>query len=107
MVLANPLASWSLPTFGPKVVTLHHRNPLILDGDERDAAMAFFLGNTSDEQRFAILERFRVTHVLSAPIVSRSLTRFLKENALARDVPGKYTLYVLRDAGADTDGGAR
>lgn len=96
VVLANPLASWSLPTFGPKVVTLHHRNPLILDGEERDAAMAFFSGSTSDEQRFAILERFHVTHVLSAPVASRSLTRFLRENALARDVPGKYTLYVMR-----------
>jgi hypothetical protein len=96
IVLANPLASWSLPTFGPKVVTLHHRNPLITDGDERDAAMAFFSGTTSDEQRVAILERFRVTHVLAPPPSSRSLARFLRENATAQDVPGKHTLYDVR-----------
>jgi hypothetical protein len=95
IVLANPLASWSLPTFGPKIVTLHHRNPLITDGDERDAAMAFFSGGTSDEQRDAILERFAVTHVLAPPVASRSLARFLREHASARDVPGKHTLYVM------------
>jgi hypothetical protein len=98
VVLSNPLASWSLPTFGPKVVTLHHRNPLITDGDERDAAMAFFAGGTSDEQRLAILERFRVTAVLAPPVASRSLARFLREHTTARDVPGKHTLYVLRSA---------
>jgi hypothetical protein len=96
IVLASPLASWSLPTFGPKVVTLHHRNPLITDADERDAAMAFFSGTTSEEQRLAILERFRVTHVLAPPVTSRSLARFFREHAHARDVPGKHTLYVLR-----------
>jgi hypothetical protein len=97
IVLSNPLASWALPTFGPKVVTLHHRNPLITDGDERDAAMAFFSGSTSDEQRDAILERFGITHVLATRVGSRSLSRFLREQASARDVPGKYTLYVIRD----------
>jgi hypothetical protein len=96
IVLASPLASWSLPTFGPKVVTLHHRNPLITDGEERDAAMAFFSGTTSDQQRHAILERFRVTHVLAPPVTSRSLARFFREHTRARDVPGKHTLYVIR-----------
>lgn len=96
VVLANPLASWALPTFGPKVVTLHHRNPLITDGDERDASMAFFSGTTSDEERRAILRRFRVTHVLAPHVSSRSVARFLRENTSARDVPGKYTLYVVR-----------
>lgn len=96
VVLANALASWSLPTFGPKVVTLHHRNPLITDGDERDAAMEFFSGRTSEERRLAIIERFDVTHVLAPPVTSRSLARFFREHADARDVPGKYTLYVLR-----------
>jgi hypothetical protein len=100
VVLANSLASWSLPTFGPKVVTLHHRNPLITDGDERDAAMAFFSGTTSEEQRVAILERFGITHVLAPPVASRSLSRFLREHASARDVPGRHTLYAIRDASA-------
>jgi hypothetical protein len=96
IVLANPLASWSLPTFGPKVVTLHHRNPLITDGDERDAAMAFFAGTATDAQRRAILDRFRVTHVLAPPGSNRSLARFFRENATAEDVPGKNTLYDVR-----------
>jgi hypothetical protein len=96
VVLAAPLASWSLPTFGPKVVTLHHRNPLITDGEERDAAMTFFSGTTSDEERLAILERFQVTHVLAPPVTSRSLARFFREHAHARDVPGKHTLYAIR-----------
>jgi hypothetical protein len=95
IVLANALASWSLPTFGPKVVTLHHRNPLITDADARDAAMAFFSGGTPDDQREAILERFGVTHVLAPPVGSRSLARFLREHASARDVPGKHTLYAI------------
>ena len=43
-----------------------------------------------------ILERFGVTHILAPPVTSRSLARFFREHTHARDVPTKYTLYVIR-----------
>jgi hypothetical protein len=93
VVLGDPLPSWPIPTFGPKIVTLHHRNPLITDGKERDRAAQRFFGKASDAERFAILERYRVTHVLVSSRQRGGALRFLQEHGHRRGLPLGRTLY--------------
>jgi hypothetical protein len=93
VVLGEPLPSWPIPTFGPKIVTLHHRNPLITDGQERDRASQRFFGKASDAERFAILERFRVTHVLLSSRQGGGALRFLEKHGHRRGLPLGRTLY--------------
>jgi len=95
VILADALTSWSLPTFGPKIVTLHHRNPLIHDGAERDqAAYRFFAPKTPPEERRAILARFGVTHVIVGKS-SLAVTRFLEKNGERRGLPSGKMLYAV------------
>lgn len=94
VVLANPLISWSLPTFGPKVLLLHHMDPLVPDASERSRAVLRFLRHPlSDEEREALIARYGVTHVLlqreRGPV-----TRFLDQRATLRNW-GSYRLYTL------------
>jgi hypothetical protein len=93
VVLGEALASWPIPTFGPKIVTLHHRNPLITDGKERDWAAQRFFGRASDDERFAILQRYRVTHVLVSSRQSGGALRFLAKYGHRRGLPLGRTLY--------------
>jgi hypothetical protein len=98
VVLADPLASWSLPTFGPKIVTLHHRNPLIRDAAERDRAAKRFFGRASDAERRAILERFHVTHVVISPRNGSHARAFLEAQSPRRGLPfGRFLFTIRRD----------
>jgi hypothetical protein len=104
IILADELPSWPLPTFGPKIVTLHHRNPLIKDGAERNrAARRFFGAKGSDEERRAILARFRVTHVIATPRDSPAAWRFLEKNGNRRGLPFGRMLFRLSDERAKND----
>jgi hypothetical protein len=94
VVLADKLTSWSLPTFGTHVVAFHHRNPLVPDALERNAAVARFLGSTSDDTREAILQRYQVTHVIVSG-KRGSADRFLAERAQLQLLPGGSRLYTL------------
>jgi hypothetical protein len=94
IILAEPLVSWPLPTFGPKIVTLHHRNPLIADGAERDQAWRRFFGSrATDEERKAILARFGVTHVIVTQRSSPATLRYLKAHGPRRGLPFGRALY--------------
>jgi hypothetical protein len=98
IIFADELPSWPLPTFGPKIVTLHHRNPLITDAEERErAARRFFGPRVSDEERWAILERFRVTHVIATPRNSPASFRFLERNGQRRGLHFGRVLFRLSD----------
>jgi hypothetical protein len=105
IVLSEALPSWPLPTFGPKIVTLHHRNPLIKDGAERDrAARRFFGPKGSDEERWSLLARFRVTHVIATPRTSPAAWRFLEANGQRRGLPfGRVLFRLRRDYAPATD----
>jgi hypothetical protein len=94
VVLADKLTSWSLPTFGTHVVAFHHRNPLVPDALERNAAVARFLGSGSDETRETILRRYKVTHVIVSG-KRGSADRFLSERATLQPLPGGSRLYKL------------
>ena len=97
IVLADALASWPIPTFGPKIVTLYHRNPLIADASERDrAASRFFGGSASDQERRDILERFNVTHVVTSPRIGGAALRFLQGQSPRRGLPFGRFLYQVR-----------
>jgi hypothetical protein len=96
VVLAEPLVSWSIPTFGPKIVTLHHGNPLT-DGAEREAAARrFFASKTPPAERRAILERFHVTHVVTTSRTSPAALRFLEANGRRRGLPLGRMLFAVR-----------
>lgn len=65
IVLASPMTSWPIPTFGPKVLVLFHQDPLVPDASERERSVGRFLGpGSSDDDRRMILAHYRVTHVL-------------------------------------------
>jgi hypothetical protein len=94
VVLADKLTSWSLPTFGTHVVAFHHRNPLVPDALERNAAVARFLGSASDDKREEILERYKVTHVIVSGRRG-SADRFLSGRGSVQLLPGDSRLYTL------------
>jgi hypothetical protein len=95
VVLANPLLSWPLPTFGPKVLTLFHDDPLVLDLTTREHDVARFLGPASNEERRQILARYRVTHVLLGRESNGALLRFLRQHGMVRRVGAGFQLYTL------------
>jgi hypothetical protein len=95
VVLANPLLSWPLPTFGPKVLTIFHDDPLVFDEAARELDSSRFLGRASDEQRAQILARYGVTHVLLGHESNGSLLKFLAQHATERAVGTGYHLYTL------------
>ncbi len=95
VVLANPLLSWPLPTFGPKVLVLFHDDPLVPDEAERERAVTLFLGRGTDEQRAEIARHYGVTHVLLGRESHPTLLRFLAEHATVRGVGTGYRLYTL------------
>ena len=101
IVFGEALASWPIPTFGPKIVTLHHRNPLIRDAAERDRAVRRFFGNAAtDDERRRILERFHVTHVVTSPRNGRAVLAFLEAQSPRRGLPLGRFLYRVRHDGA-------
>jgi hypothetical protein len=95
VVLANPLLSWPLPTFGPKVLLLFHLDPLVPDERERELNVSRFFGRGSDEQRREILAHYGVTHVLLGRESNAALLRFLRQHAAVRTVGTGYHLYTI------------
>lgn len=96
VVIADARSSWPVPTFGPKVLTLWHGNPLVPDEGERKAAVArFFHPSTRDGVRFEIIQRYKVTHVLARRSTARRIESFLSRHARRRSTPGGYFLYTL------------
>jgi hypothetical protein len=95
VVLASPLLSWPLPTFGPKVLVLFHEDPLVPDAGQRQRAVKRFLGPVaSDEERRTILARYGVSHVLLQRETG-SLARFLARTSTVRMLGAGYRLYTL------------
>lgn len=94
VVLANPLLSWPLPTFGPKVLVLHHMDPLVRDASQREADVQRFLRfPLSDADREAIIRKYGVTHVLLQR-ESGAVSRYLDKNATLH-THGSFRLYSL------------
>jgi len=95
VVLATPAASWPVPTFGPKVLVLFHLDPLVPDARERANRVRRFLQpGASDAERFEILTRYGVSHIL----VQREtgpLAQFLAKNCTVRRIGSGYNLYTL------------
>lgn len=96
IVLADDVTSWSIPTFGPRVVSLFHGNPLVADEDSRTAAVRrFFRGGVRDRERSDILAEYRVTHVVVRRSRERHISRFLSRRAERQLLPAGYVLYTL------------
>jgi hypothetical protein len=71
---------------------------LITDAEERErAARRFFGPKGSDEERWAILERFRVTHVIATPRNSPASFRFLERNGQRRGLHFGRVLFRLSE----------
>ncbi len=95
MVLATPILSWPLPTFGPKVLVLFHQDPLVPDALQREYSVRQFLGPAaSDDERRTILARYGVSHVLLQRETG-SLARFLAKTSTVRMLGTGYRLYTL------------
>lgn len=107
VVFADPLRSWSIPTFGPRIVALHHTNPLIRDSDDRkrDVKLFFSLPLT-DEERSSMLEHYGATHLLFSPReVSSGALKYADAHGKATHVGSGLMLYTLAPrAGASLSG---
>ncbi|HSU41740.1 MAG TPA: hypothetical protein VLJ38_19310 [Polyangiaceae bacterium] len=96
IVLSTALASWSLPTFGPKIVTPLHKNPLIFDAEERrHDALSFFSPRATNDERRDIVARYHVTHVVVPARNLSAVSGFLRDAEFVARLPGGYTLYSL------------
>jgi hypothetical protein len=94
VVLANRKTSWALPAYGPKVIVLHHENPLVPDAAERMRHVReFYSPETSDGVRANILRKYGVTAVIVGP-KSQFLEPFLRRGERHR-LPQGHTLYLL------------
>ena len=97
VILATPATSWPIPTFGPRVLVLFHEDPLVRDAREREAEVRRFLRpGLSDEQRWAILHEYGVTHVVLARGEGGGAVGFLGENSEERSLGGPFRLYTLK-----------
>jgi hypothetical protein len=96
LVLATPLESWPLPSFGTKVIPLFHENPLVPDEGQRTRdATRFFANSVGAEERDQILQRWHPTHVLVGPRVSPDLQRYLQARATPVLSIERRTLFAL------------
>lgn len=96
VVLATKEQSWPLPTFGPKIVALNHRNPLVRNAMEsRRDAERFFSRRATNSERVEILNKYKVAHVLVRGR-ARRLKKFLHRRATRKRIPGGRWLYTLR-----------
>lgn len=96
IVLGDPILTWPIPTFGPRVVALKHENPLVEDRTARNEAVDLFLARrTKDGERMRILEHFRVTHVIVREKQDRQLGDFLGEHGTRHRLPSGHRLYAL------------
>jgi hypothetical protein len=95
VVLADALNSWPIPTFGPKVVALHHLNPLVPDQFERNARVRAFFEGADDQTRMDVLRRYHVTHVIVTTEQDQELGGFLQPLARRRRIGGDFILYTL------------
>ncbi len=97
VILADIRSSWPLPAFGPRILALLHPNPLVLDADEREAAVTQFVrGSGGDRHRSELLKRYGVTHVLTNRATRRRLHAFLAPRSEPQSLPGGYSLYRLK-----------
>jgi len=95
VVLATPLLSWPLPTFGPKVLVLFHQDPLVSDAIQRQYWVRRFLApSTPDDVRRTILARYGVSHVLLQRDTG-TLSRFLATTSTVRMLGSGYRLYTI------------
>jgi hypothetical protein len=96
IVLSTALGSWALPTFGPKIVTPLHKNPLIPDAEERrHAALDFFSPRASEREREAIVAHYHVTHVLVPQRNLPAVRDFLQDDQLIARLAGGFSLYQI------------
>jgi len=97
VILADSLISWPIPTFGPKVISLRHTNPLVPDERERAYSVLRFLTRPlSPDERRRIIDRYGVTHVLLRGKPRGPLSAFLSEQGASRHgLSAGYTLYAL------------
>jgi hypothetical protein len=97
VVLGDPMLTWPVSTFGPRVVALNHENPLVEDRTARLQAVDVFLnGRTSDAERLRIIDHFQVTHILVKDKQERQISDFLDKHAGKRTkLPAGHRLYEL------------
>lgn len=96
IILADEGTSWSIPTFGPKVVSVLHDNPLIRDPQRRRAAVRyFFSGRRNDRRREELIQTFGVTHVVVRRSQEQRLRDFLSERGARRPLRGGVVMYTL------------
>jgi hypothetical protein len=100
IVIGNPLLTWPLPTFRGKVVSLpeNHENSLVPDEAERTAAERTFMSaDATVAERIAIVNQYRVSHVLINPSKTEpELINWLEGSGQLIAEVGNFQMFVLK-----------
>jgi hypothetical protein len=103
VIMAPAALIWAVPTFGPRGVVQLHPNPLVGDEEEREAGLNRFINRGSDSERWEIVRRYGVTHVLVHNSARGALAAFLAKYATPVDLGRRSALHLYAlhaDAGA-------
>ena len=95
VILGDPTACWALPTFGPRIVALHHGNMIVADAEQRLDDAGRFFSSPDDKIRSPILARYGATHVLVDRRGARRAASFLAANAKLVLTVGSFRLYAV------------
>jgi hypothetical protein len=100
IVIGNPRLTWPLPTFRGKAVSLpeNHENSLVPDEAERiEAERAFLSADATVAERIAIVNQYRVSHVLINPSKTEpELIRWLDGSGQLIAEVGNFQMFVLK-----------
>lgn len=79
-VLANVNASWIIPSFGAKVITLSLPHSFVSDHEERYLDVSnFFKEDASEEERTIVLKKYRPNYVLVNKVDDKNWLAIIKD----------------------------
>jgi hypothetical protein len=97
VILGDTLSTWPIPTFGPKVVAIHHENPFVPDEEQRALDVErFFKSASTDGERLALIHQYEVSHVIVKGEPRGTARHFLFGHAHRDFLPGGYSLFTLK-----------
>ncbi len=98
VILGERDVTWPLPTFGVRIVAHLNINPLVPDRQRRiDDVAAFFGGILTGKEGLDIIDRYRVTHVITPRDAPDSLLKLFDARAVRADpLPHDLVLHTLQ-----------
>ncbi len=104
VVLARHLLAWPIPTFGGKVISLYHNNPMVPDAKNRARDVdRFFDPNAPSEVRTGILRKYDVAFALiDVTDTPPEVLDYLSSVAVLRNQLGDLQMFQFRPLTAES-----